>query len=140
ESVEAALGNAHSELIERFFWRFSNHSTPGARFIMRQSIKLLDERGRLSVLKVLNRANDDLRDLYMVAATRDPGPKVQRWLATALHHKPIRPAKFNELMAVVAGRARAELAAKLEKAQTISTPEIQDELAAFEDDLGGVEF
>jgi hypothetical protein len=139
ESVEVALGDAHSELVARFFKRFSDNSTAGTRFIMRQCIKLLDERGRLSVLKVLNRANDELRDLYMVAATKDPGRRIQRWLGHSLHRKPIRPAKFNELMAVVAGKAKADLSEVVEKAK-VAKPENQ-EFDDFENgELGEVEF
>ena len=36
------------------------------------------------MLKGIERTKDPLRDLYMVAATKDPGKRVQRWVRDEL--------------------------------------------------------
>src|SRR5690606_20987690 len=67
--LEGVLRRERSELIANFFERFVRQNTPAERFVMRQMIRLLDERGRLVVLRALQAGRDDLRSLYLIAAT-----------------------------------------------------------------------
>jgi hypothetical protein len=78
-SAEKALGNAENSLVSRFLQRFTERSTLGDRYLLRQIIRLVDERGRLAILKALAKYPGDLRDLYMVAAQFDPGPSIKEW-------------------------------------------------------------
>ena len=142
--VEEAIGDAHSQLVARFFKRFIKKSTAGARYMMRQAIKVLDDRGRLSVLRVLNKADDDLRDLYMVAATQDPSPRVQTWLRSALAAHPIEAEQFNSLLEVVNGSSTAELEqaeSSLSEETDETNSELENDLVELEnEEVGDIEF
>lgn len=159
QSLEGAMAGARSELVADFFERFIRKPNAAQLFVLRQAVRLLDEKGRLIVLQAIWRSKDDLRDLYMAAATQDPGRRVQRWVKQALLERPIDPDRYNELLEVVEGKADGSyLVAQARagdqsdgKAPTkpggdvkghtgITTQEDLDkELAAF-DDTGDVEF
>lgn len=104
QSLEGALTHTRSELVADFFERFIRKPNAGQAFVLRQVVRLLDEKGRLIVLRGIDHSHDSLRDLYMVAATKDPGKHVQRWVKDALLHHPVAPDHFNELLAVVDGK------------------------------------
>jgi hypothetical protein len=104
QSLEGAMAGARSELVANFFERFTRHPNAGQLFIMRQVLRVLDERGRLVVLKGIHKSKDSLRDLYMTAATQDPGRRVQAWVKQALLERPMAPDRYNDLLAVVKGR------------------------------------
>jgi hypothetical protein len=146
KNLEATVVGARSELIATFFERFVEKPTPATLFIMRQMVRILDERGRLVVLRAIYASDDELRDLYLVAATQDPGRHVRQWITKALRRKPIPQARFDELTQVVQGsiayRAAAggkgRAAAPTEK--PLSASEIERELAKFGESGGTVEF
>ena len=102
-ALEAALTHARSDLIANFFERFVHRPNVGQLYLMRQIVRLLDEKGRLVVLRAISRSKDELRDLYMVAATQDPGRHIKSWVAKALQERPIAPARRAALLAVVQG-------------------------------------
>jgi hypothetical protein len=108
EQLEQALGQERSELVANFFERFVQKSTAAQRFIMRQSIRLLDERGRLVVLRALSREKDKYRALYLIAATQDPGPHVQRWVQKNLGSLHLQPTQEDLLLKIVRGELAAE--------------------------------
>lgn len=109
ESLDSAIGQERSELIANFFERFVQKPNQGQAFIMRQAVRLLDERGRLVALRGIDRVRDPLSDLYLVAATLDPGEKVQRWVERRLMQPPtLSPERFQQLLAVVEGRSDGE--------------------------------
>ena len=138
--VERAMEGTHSQLIERFFKRFIGKDTPGVRYISRQAIKILDDRGRLSILKVLNRSTDELRDLYMVAASQDPSPRIQKWLRQAMVSRSVKMSKFDELLRIVRGSSSASLTGAL-KTDAADTNGFDEDMAELDDEaMGDVEF
>jgi hypothetical protein len=78
--VEKAMEGASQDLRANFFKRFIASSTQGERYVMRQAIRLLDDRGRMAVLQAHGHDRTPLRDLYFVAAQYDPSPRVRSWL------------------------------------------------------------
>jgi hypothetical protein len=102
-ALEGALTHARSDLIANFFERFVHRPNVGQLYLMRQIVRLLDEKGRLVVLRAISRSKDELRDLYMVAATQDPGRHIKSWITKALQERPIPPARRAALLAVVQG-------------------------------------
>ena len=158
QSLEGALANARSELVADFFERFIRKPNAGQAFILRQVVRLLDEKGRLIVLRGIDRRNDDLRDLYMVAATKDPGKHVQRWVRDTLLRHPVKAERYDALLATVesgrggesfmhaatpkpkkAAATKPGAKAKIGPSQVETEEEIDKELAQFDDD-GDVEF
>lgn len=136
-TFEGALTGARSELIADFFERFTRKPNAAQLFVLRQVVRLLDEKGRLIVLQGINRSNDKLRDLYMTAATQDPGTRVQKWVAKALRARPIASARQADLLAVVEGRVDGEYLIRGAKAPKVSaaTPPIPAPSVASEEDL-----
>lgn len=148
-TLEGMLTNARSELRADFFERFIRRPNAGQAYILRQVVRILDEKGRLIVLKGIERTKDPLRDLYMVAATKDPGKSVQRWVRDAMLRRGVGVEKYNELLEVVEGRASggylltggpAPRRVDSKMSDRVATDEELDkELSAFDDD-GEVEF
>jgi hypothetical protein len=103
-SLEGALASARSELVADFFERFTRSPNHGQAYILRQVVRLLDERGRLVVLHGIDKADDELRNLYVVAATQDPGRRVQAWAQRALKRRPVPAERVADLLAVVDGK------------------------------------
>ena len=103
KTLKQAIKNARSDLIANFFERFVRRPNPGQLYLMRQMVRLLDEKGRLVVLRAIGRSKDELRDLYLVAATQDPAPKIQAWANHLLQTKGIEAHKQAALLAVVRG-------------------------------------
>lgn len=100
--VEETIGAERSELVADYFERFVRKSSSGQRYIMRQAVRLLEEKARVNILKSLERANDSYRDLYVVAATMDPGRQVQAFVRKALARRPISPTEFERLRLSIA--------------------------------------
>jgi hypothetical protein len=72
DDVKRALGDAPSELRERFFKRFEKSScSPGCFFVARAALPFLDERGRAQVLRVISREKSDVSASYLGAASLD---------------------------------------------------------------------
>ena len=140
ETLEGVVEKARSELIATFLERLQHKPNPGQVFIARQLVKILDERGRLSALKVIYKSNDKLRDVYLTAATVDPGKKVQRWIRYALGRKPIDPNKYNELMEVVQGNVDGNYIISGEKIAPVKQPELLPSVSDEEDFTGEIEF
>lgn len=103
QSLEGAMNGARSELLADFFERFMRKPKAAELFVMRQVVRLLDEKGRLIVLQAIANSHDSLRDVYLMAATQDPGARVQSWIARQLGRHPISVTKQAELLAVVNG-------------------------------------
>lgn len=149
ETLEEVLKNARSELIATFLERLQKKPNPGQLFIARQLVKVLDERGRLSALKIINASNDKFRDLYLSAATADPGQRIQKWVRIALARRPIDPDRYNELMEVVRGNVdgnylilgeKTRTPVKAKEVMTTGMEEDEDftgEIEFFEEDMTG---
>lgn len=113
KTLSKALGPARSELIAGFLARFVEKPNAGQAYVMRQIIRLLDERGRLTCLRAIWNTHDGFRDLYLAAATLDPGPEIQAWIRNALLQKPMSLARYDDLVATVKGTRPAEAFEKL---------------------------
>ena len=79
-----AIEDTRSELIANFFRRFLKKPGAGELYIMRQMLRVADERGRLVLLQAIARSRDDLRDLYLVAATMEDSAKIKGWATTVV--------------------------------------------------------
>ncbi len=101
--VEKALGNARSSLVANYFRRFSVEASPGALYILRQAIRLVDERARLSALRSLAQHEDPFRELYLAAALQDPSRRVKQWTENELMMRPIDPRKMGYFSQVIQG-------------------------------------
>ena len=151
KALEGALADSRSTLIANFFERFTRHPNAGQLYILRQVVRLLDERGRLVALRGIAHSQDSLRDLYMIAATQDPGRHVRKWVKQELSERPIPPEHVDELLAVVQGRVNgsylvngglgappnggAAAAGEVEE----SDEDLDQELESLSDDGGDVE-
>jgi hypothetical protein len=152
QTLEGAMAGGRSELVADFFERFTRRPNAGQVFVMRQVVRVLDEKGRFMVLRGINRANDGLRDLYLVAATQDPSRKIQRWAERELDRRRMPQARRDELLAVVEGRddgnavvenARRNAPAVSRSSNRLSIAteeEMEKELEAFEKASDEVEF
>lgn len=144
-ALEAALTHARSDLIANFFERFVHRPNVGQLYLMRQIVRLLDEKGRLVVLRAISRSKDELRDLYMVAATQDPGRRIKSWVVKALQERPIPQARRAALLAVVQGEGSPSIifsnelepasATELRKTRSASNVMSDDELEQQLDQL-----
>ncbi len=112
-----ALGNSRSELISGFFERFVARPNPGQAYVMRQAMRLLDEAGRLTCLRGIWNTRDPYRDLYLAAATLDPGSKVQTWVRNSLLNKPMSLERYEKMIAIAKGTMRSPTFEKLQKSQ-----------------------
>jgi hypothetical protein len=86
DDIKQALGRTHHELRTNFFKRFEKSTcTVGCYFVARASLPHLDAAGRAQVIRVISKEASDIRDTYMVAATKDQSPAVRKeaeaWLA-----------------------------------------------------------
>jgi len=79
-----AIEDTRSELIANFFRRFLKKPGAGELYIMRQMLRVADDRGRLVLLQAIARSRDDLRDLYLVAATMEDSAKIKGWATTVV--------------------------------------------------------
>ena len=79
-----AIEDTRSELIANFFRRFLKKPGAGELYIMRQMLRVADDRGRLVLLQAIARSRDDLRDLYLVAATMEDSAKIKGWATNAV--------------------------------------------------------
>jgi hypothetical protein len=140
ETLEGVIEKARSELIATFLERLQHKPNPGQVFIARQLVKILDERGRISALKVIHKSNDKLKDLYLTAATVDPGKKVQRWARYALGRKPMNPDKYNEMMEIVKGNVDGNYIISGEKIAPVKQPELLPSIMEEEGFTGEIEF
>jgi len=141
ETIEGTIENARSELIATFLERLQKNPNPGQVFIARQLVKILDERGRLSALKIINNSNDKLRDLYLTAATVDPGLKIQHWSRYVLDLKPMAPGRYNEMMEVILGNVDGSYIISGEKiVPVIKEPELLPSIMDEDDFTGEIEF
>lgn len=116
--LEAAMDGERSELVANFFERFVRRPNPGQLFIMRQALRLCDERGRLVILRAIHRSKDELRDVYMTAASLDPSSKVQAWFKSVRRSRPVDSQRFAALLPMIRGEEDAddELAALIKDA------------------------
>lgn len=127
-----AIGRARPALISGFFERFVAKPNPGQAYIIRQVIRMLDENGRLTCLRAIWNTRDRFRDLYIAAATLDPGPKVREWVRQVLLQKSMPLDRFDELVAMVRGKAplKGFEVNKKAAAQQDSVYDAADEVAA----------
>ena len=134
QTLEQAIGKERSELVADFFERLINQPTPGEAFVLRQAIRLLDEKGRLVVLRGIARTKDPLRDLYLAAASQDPGQHIQKWLRQTLAAHPIAPGRFNALLTVVKGEAGLQdIGEKIDAGPTTTPGTKKHEIKAVDD-------
>lgn len=152
QSLESVMAKARSELVRDFFERFVKKPSAGSAYVMRQVVRLLDERGRHMALRGIDRSKDELRDLYLIAATQDPAPRIRRWADEALRSRPVKDGKWDELLAVIKGETdgaylvahvknRAEKAPEgRDNGKLMTEDDLDKELAELESKGGDVEF
>lgn len=157
QSIEAAIGKERSELVADFFERIIQKPGAGHAYVLRQVIRLLDAKGRLVVLQGIANRKDELRELYLAAATQDPSKQVKRWVTKYLALRPINPDHYNDLLQIVQGkedgeylydhtkmRSRADVTVDSARTEMLGTPNAADRLVTGEDldnkDQGDVEF
>lgn len=96
ESLEAALSGARPSLVRNYFKRLRQKPSPGEYHVMRQAIKITDAKGRLQILRNFSRYHFRGNRLYLVAATYDPSPTIQRWLQSELEWHALSGADMRE--------------------------------------------
>lgn len=104
EDVETALGSSHSELRARFFERFtgSRPCLDGCLFVIRESLKFLDARGRIYALKVVFQVDSPTHRDFAVAATFDQDATVRGIAREFLLKYPIDPDRWQTLYLAMA--------------------------------------
>ncbi len=104
EDIEAALGSSHSELRARFFERFtgSRPCLDGCLFVIRESLKFLDARGRISALKVVFQVDSPTHRDFAVAATFDQDATVRGMAREFLLKYPIDSNRWQTLYLAMA--------------------------------------
>ena len=95
--LSGVIEDTRSELIANFFRRFLKKPSDGELYIMRQMLRLADERGRLVLLQAIARSRDDLRNLYLVAATMENSAKIKGWATTAVQALSLPNDELNKL-------------------------------------------
>jgi hypothetical protein len=89
DTVEGAVGNTRRELVVNFFKRFQKAASDAELFVMRQAIRVVDAPTREVILRNLARRRDSIHDLYLVAATYDPNPRIKAWSLGELTAAPV---------------------------------------------------
>ena len=88
DTVEGAIGNTRRSLVANYFRRFRSKASPSALYVMRHAVKVVDASSRQVILANLSRHRDPINDLYLVAASYDPNPKVKTWVQKELAAAP----------------------------------------------------
>ena len=103
-SFAGVLAGERSELLANYFERYVKRASPAELFVMRQCLRMLDERGRVVVLRAIARSPDQLRELYLAAASLDPAPKVQRWLRQLPRRQRLPESRLATLLPMIQGQ------------------------------------
>ncbi len=90
EVVEKAVGNTRPETFTSYLQRFVPKSTESERYVLRHAVRVVDEAARGMILRILDRADDPMRDLYLAAASDDPGLLVQSTVAELTLNRPVQ--------------------------------------------------
>ncbi len=94
DAMDQALGREREDLVANYFERYVARSSEAERYIMKQSIRLAPDKARLTILRALVHAGDPDRDLYLVASSLDPSPRVQRWWSSLPARAAITPEAY----------------------------------------------
>lgn len=111
DSVEAGIGSTRRPLVQNYFRRFRQQATAGELYIMRQAVRIVGAGTRKIILENLLKHRDVTNELYLVAATYDPNPKVSDWIKEALTAQPLSEganARFEQAAAAAAAAPAPE--------------------------------
>ncbi len=73
------IADAKSWQIHNYVKRLQKQPAQAELFVLRQMVRLVDERTRLLILQILHQHHDPLAGLYLTAAAYDPGQRVNGW-------------------------------------------------------------
>ena len=104
DMVDLAIGDARPDLVANFFKRFRAQRSEGELYVMREALKVVDASARRVILEVLDQTDDNLRGLYLVAGTYDPGAGIREYARYALTRKNINPAVRKQFQNIVLGQ------------------------------------
>ena len=89
DTVESVIDGVRTSLIKNYFKRYLKKASPGALYVLKQCVRIVEGPARLMVLKVLSRRRWSNHRDYLAAATLDPSPMIQHWLQTELEEYPL---------------------------------------------------
>ncbi len=75
--VESVIEGARPSLVANYFKRFQRKLASSEAYILRQALKVVDERSRQSIILSLGMHDDHFRNLYLAAALHDPDRSVK---------------------------------------------------------------
>lgn len=136
-ATEKALGDAPTAQVQKFLKRFVKKSTVGERYILRQIIRLVDEKSRRIILAALSKYPSRLRDLYLVAGSYDPGRRVAMW--SQKNMPSMKSTDYNHYQGVVLGKEEFVLAESVVTTPSSAPVETNKALAPARNDLLEIE-
>ena len=126
--------DARPSTLANFVKRFRQKSSVGELFVLRQLIRIMDQKGRFEVLRVLAERSDIYTDLYLVAGAMDPEEKIAKWAERKLEN--IDPEKLEQLSFVVKGKAEFKEDAILEEQPQLIDDEPEEGKEVVEENQG----
>ena len=103
---ERVIAGVRPSLIANYFQRFGRNASASELYMARLAIRMLDERGRLAAMNVIQQNPDSHTELYLVAASMDPGSTVQMWAEQEIQRRPPSQQRLAHLHRVIDGFER----------------------------------
>ncbi|MBC7530002.1 MAG: hypothetical protein H7318_00380 [Oligoflexus sp.] len=84
DSMHAAIGDARPDLVRNYFRRFKNNYTDVTAHVMRQALRVVDQKSRHLILMQLAAHRNETNDMYLIAGLHDADAMTKDFAQTTL--------------------------------------------------------
>ena len=84
DSMHAAIGDARPDLVRNYFRRFKKNYTDVTAHVMRQALRVVDQKSRHLILMQLAAHRNETNDMYLIAGLHDADAMTKDFAQTAL--------------------------------------------------------
>jgi hypothetical protein len=88
DSMRAAVGDARSDLVRNYLKRFKTNYSDASAHVIRQALRVVDEKSRLLILNNLAMHRSEVNDMYLIAALNDSDVKAKSFAKDVLSAQP----------------------------------------------------
>lgn len=88
DSMKAAVGDARSDLVRNYLKRFKSNYTDATAHVIRQALRVVDEKSRFLILNHLAMHRSEVNDMYLIAALNDSDGKTKGFAQEILSAQP----------------------------------------------------
>ncbi|RYZ53400.1 MAG: hypothetical protein EOP07_17885 [Proteobacteria bacterium] len=89
DSMKAAVGDARSDLVRNYLRRFKTNYTDATAHVLRQALRVVDEKSRFLILNHLAMHRSEVNDMYLIAALNDGDAKTKGYAQEILSAQPV---------------------------------------------------